>query len=98
MTVAKLTEDMTRLCEEIQRLRANREGLKKELAETTKTRQVEVVKSCAAFADALARKAGLAHDNRMSFLGHLKHHVSEQAREMRDDLAMVRRVWGKRDA
>jgi cell division septum initiation protein DivIVA len=98
MTVAKLTEDMTRLCEEIQTLRANREGLKKELAEATKARQVEVVKSCAAFADALARKAGLAHDNRMSFLGHLKHHVSEQAREMQDDLAMVRRVWGQRRA
>ena len=96
--MAKLTEDMTRLCEEIQTLRANRDGLKKELAETTKARQVEVVKSCAAFADALARKAGLAHDNRMSFLGHLQHRVSEQAREMQHDLAMVRRVWEKREA
>ncbi|MGB9104794.1 MAG: hypothetical protein WCC59_08550 [Terriglobales bacterium] len=96
--MAKLTEDMTRLCEEIQTLRANREGLKKELAETSKARQVEVVKSCAAFADALARKARLAHDNRISFLGHLKHRVSEQAREMQDDLTMVRRVWGKREA
>ena len=96
--MAKLTEDMTRLCEEIQTLRANRDGMKKTLAEATKARQVEMVKSCAAFADALARKAGLAHDNRMSFLRHLKHHVSEQAREMRDDLAMVRRVWGKRSA
>ena len=98
MTVAKLTEDMTRLCEEIQTLRANREGLTKELAEATKTRQVEVVESCAAFADALARKARLAHDSRMSFLNHLKHGVSEQAREMRDDLATVRRVWAKRAA
>ena len=96
--MAKLTEDMTRLCEEIQTLRTNREGLKKELAEATKARQVEVVKSCAAFADALARKVELAHDNRMSFLGQLKHHVSEQAREMQDDLAMVRRVWGQRNA
>lgn len=96
--MAKLTEDMTRLCEEIQTLRANREELKKELAEATKARQVEVVKSCAAFADALARKAGIAHDNRMSFLGHLRHHVNEQAREMQDDLAMVRRAWGQRNA
>jgi len=96
--VAKLTEDMTRLCEEIQTLRANREGLRKELAETSKARQIEVVKSCAAFADALARKARLAHDNRISFLGHLKHRVSQQAREMQDDLTMVRRMWGKREA
>jgi len=96
MTVAKLTEDMTRLCEEIQTLRANREGLKKELAETSRARQMEVVKSCAAFADALARKASLAHDNRISFLGHLKHRVREQAREMQDDLTMVRRAWGRR--
>lgn len=96
--MAKLTEDMTRLCEEIQTLRANREGLRKELAETSKARQIEVVKSCAAFADALARKARLAHDNRISFLGHLKHRVSQQAREMQDDLTMVRRMWGKREA
>jgi hypothetical protein len=89
---------MTRLCEEIQTLRADREGLKKELAETSKARQIEVVKSCAAFADALARKARLAHDNRISFLSHLKHRVSEQAREMQDDLMMVRRMWGKREA
>lgn len=95
--MAKLTEDMTRLCEEIQTLRANREGLKKGLAEATKARQVEVVKSCAAFADALARKAQRAHDSRMVFLNDLKHRVREHAREMRDDLAMVRRVWGRRE-
>jgi len=96
--VAKLTEDMTRLCEEIQTLRANREGLMIELAKTTKARRVEVVKSCAAFADALARKAGFAHDKRTSFLDHLRHGVSEQARAMRDDLAMARRAWRKRAA
>ncbi|MBZ5569628.1 MAG: hypothetical protein LAN64_17510 [Acidobacteriia bacterium] len=92
----KMTEDMTRLCEEIQALRADREQLKKELAAASKARQVEVVESCATFADALARKAQRAHDSRTTFLNDLKHGVSEQAREMRDDLAMVRRVWGRR--
>ena len=95
--MASLTEDMTRLCEEIQALRANREELKRELAEANKARQVEVVESCATFAEALARKAQRAHDSRIVFLSDLKHRVSEQAREMRDDLAMVRRVWGRRE-
>ena len=95
--MAKLTEDMTRLCQEIQALRTNREELKQELAAASKARQVEVVESCATFAEALARKAQRAHYSRMIFLNDLKHWVSEQSREMRDDLGMVRRVWGRRE-
>ncbi len=94
--MAKLTEDMARLCDEIQLLRANREELKKELAELSRARQAEVVKTCAAFAEALARKADRAYDNRVAFLTDLRHRVSAQAREMQDDLANVRRVWSRR--
>jgi hypothetical protein len=94
--VGRLTEDMTRLCEEIQTLRADREDLKKEVAEETKARQVEVLGSCAAFAEALARKAKGAHQTRMAFLGNLKHSVAAQTRGVREDLETVRRVWGRR--
>ncbi len=91
-----LTEDMTRLCEEIQMLRTGREELKKEIAEQTRARQVEVLESCAAFAEALARKAQAAHKNRIAFCSNLRHSVAAQTRGMREDLAGVRRVWSRR--
>lgn len=94
--MGRLTEDMTRLCGEIQTLRANREDLKKEVAAETRARQVEVIGSCAAFAEALARKANGAHQMRMAFLGNLKHSVAAQTRGVREDLESVRRVWGRR--
>ena len=96
--MGRLTEDMTRLCEEIQTLRADRADLKKEVAEETKARQVEVLGSCAAFAEALARKAKGAHQTRMTFLGDLQHTVAAQTRSVREDLESVRRVWGKRSS
>jgi len=94
--VGKLTDEMTRLCEEIQMLRTEREDLKKELEDETKARQVDVLGSCAAFADALDRKAKGARQSRMNFLNDLRHSVTEQKRAVRSDLEMVRRVWGKR--
>ena len=94
--MGRLTEDMTRLCEEIKTLRADREDLKKEVAEETKARQVEVLGSGAAFAEALARKAKGAHQTRMTFLGNLKHSVAAQTRGVREDLESVRRVWSRR--
>ncbi len=94
--MGRLTDEMTRLCEEIQTLREGREDLKKELAGETKARQVEVLESCAAFADALARKAKSARQNRMTFVNNLKHMVAEQERGVREDLEMVRRLWSKR--
>ena len=52
--MGKLTKDMNRLCEEIQTLRADRQELKKKIADQTKARQVEVLETCAAFTDARA--------------------------------------------
>lgn len=94
--MGRLTEDMTRLSDEIQTLRTDREDLKKQVADETRERQVEVLNSCAAFAEALARKAQGAHQNRMNFLGNLKHSVAAQARGMREDLQGVRKIWGRR--
>jgi cell division septum initiation protein DivIVA len=90
-----LTKDMTRLCEEIQTLRAGRHELKKELAEKTKARQVEVLKTCAAFTEARNWKAESAHTARQSFVEQVKQTVAEQGKFLRDDLATARRVWGR---
>jgi len=94
--VGKLTEDMTRLWEEIQMLRASREDLKKEIADQTRARQVDVLESYAAFAEALARKAQAAHKDRMAFCSNLKHSVAAQSRGLQEDLEGVRRVWSRR--
>jgi hypothetical protein len=97
-TVMTLADDMTRLSEDIRSLRTGREGLKKELAEGNKTRQVDVLETCAAFADTLARRAKRAHAERQKFLNNLKHMVTEQRQDMRANLAAVRRVWCGRPA
>ncbi len=93
--MGRLTKDMTRLCDEIQTLRADRQELKKELAEKTKARQVEVLQTCAAFTDARVWKAEDARNNRQNFLDNLKQVVADQVKDTRDDLAMAHRSWGK---
>ena len=93
--MGSLTKDMTRLCEEIQTLRAERHELNKRLAEGTKTRQREVLETCAAFADARNWKAESAHTTRQNFVDRLKQTVAGQGKSLRDDLAAARRVWGR---
>jgi len=93
--MGSLTKDMTRLCEEIQTLRADRHELRKRLAERTKARQVEVLETCAAFTDARNWKAENAHTTRQNFVDNLKQAVAGQGKSLRDDLATARRVWGR---
>lgn len=92
--MGRLTKDMTRLCEEIEGLRVERQELKKKLAEATKARQVEVLETCAAFTDARNWKAEGAHNSRQSFVDNLKQVVAELGKDTRDDVAMARRCWG----
>jgi len=90
-----LTQDMSRLCEEIQTLRAERHELNKRLSERTKARQREVLETCAAFAGARNWKAESAHTARHNFVDHLKQTVAGAGKSLRDDLAGARRVWGR---
>jgi hypothetical protein len=90
-----LTKDMTRLCEEIQTMRAGRHELKKDLAKRTRARRVEVVETRAGFTEARNWKAESAHTSRQNFVDNLKQAVAEQGKSLRDDLATARRVWGK---
>lgn len=96
--MGRLTKDMTRLCDEIQVLRTDRQELNKKLAEATKARQVEVLETCAAYTDARVWKTESAHNSRQSFVDNLKQVVAEQVKDTRDDLAMARRCWGKHAA
>jgi hypothetical protein len=95
IAMGTLTKDITRLSEEIQTLRAGRHELRKELAEKTKARRVEVVETCAAFTEARNWKAESAHNSRQKFVDNLKQAVAEQGKSLRDDLATARRVWGR---
>lgn len=91
--VGKFSEDMTRLCKEIQTLREDRQDFRKELGKERKAREVAVLKMCSFIADDLARRAKRARGGRMAFLRNLKQSVAEQKKELRADLAMARRVW-----
>ncbi len=91
--MSTLAEEMTRLCDEIRNLRAGRQVLKKELSEEKKAREVDVLETCAAFAEALTRRAKRAHADRLKSLNNLKQTVLEQRQDMRANLAGVRRVW-----
>jgi signal transduction protein with GAF and PtsI domain len=93
--MGSLTNDITRLCEEIQTLRAERHDLKERRAERTKARQVEVLETCAAFAGARNWKAESAHTARQNFVDSLKQTVAGEGKSLRDDLAAARRVWGR---
>jgi hypothetical protein len=84
---------MTRLCEDIQTLRADRQELNKKLAEGTKARQVEILETCAAYNNARVWKAEGARNSRQSFVDNLKQVVAGQVKDTRDDLAMARRSW-----
>lgn len=91
--MGRLTKDMTRLCEDIQTLRADRQELNKKLAEGTKARQVEILETCAAYNNARVWKAEGARNSRQSFVDNLKQVVAGQVKDTRDDLAMARRSW-----
>lgn len=93
--MGNLTKDINRLCEEIQGLRAGRQELRKELAAGTKARQVEVLETCAAFGDARAWKAEVAHNSRQNFIDNLRQVVAEQEKSVRDDISTARRAWSR---
>jgi len=91
--VGRLTEDMTRLSGEIQTLRGSRRALRKELADGSHDRQMDVFEMCADFADTHARMAKRTKEERLAFCKNLKRTVGGQQREMRADIAAARRAW-----
>jgi 2-oxo-4-hydroxy-4-carboxy--5-ureidoimidazoline (OHCU) decarboxylase len=96
--VGRLTQDMTRLCGEIQNLRESRQALKEVLADANRERQMDVLEMCADFAGTLARNAKRAHEKRLAGLNNLKQAVAVLKRDIRADLAVVRRAWTAKSA
>jgi len=88
-----LTEEMTRLCGEIVAMRTRRGELLKTLECESRDRRESVSDLCGQFSKARAGMARRMHHDRMSFLRNLRHGVNAQRREMRSDLAGVRRAW-----
>jgi hypothetical protein len=88
-----LTEQMTGLCAEIVAMRTRRGELLKALEGDSKDRREAVSDLCKQFHKARTGMARRMHHDRVSFLRHLKHGVNVQRRELRSDLAGVRKAW-----
>jgi hypothetical protein len=88
-----LTDDMTRLCDEIVAMRKMRGGLIREIQNEAKGRKQAVTKLCAHLGSARAAMARRGKHERVAFMNHLRRSVGAQLREMRDDLAGARSAW-----
>ena len=88
-----LTEDMTRLCDEIVGMRKMRGAMMSDLQHGAKGLKHSVTKLCAHFGRVRATMAKRTKNERLAFLNNLKRTVGAERREMRNDLAGARRAW-----
>ena len=88
-----LTEDMTRLCDEIVGMRKARGHMMTELQHGAKGLKHSVTKLCAHFGRVRATMAKRSKNERLTFLNNLKRTVGGQRRDIRNDLAGARRAW-----
>ena len=88
-----LTEDMTRLCDEIVAMRKMRANMMTELQHGAKGLTHSVTKLCAHFGRVRATMAKRTKNERVAFLNNLKRSVGVERRDMRNDLAGARRAW-----
>ncbi len=95
--MCRLTEDMRRLCDEIQTLHGSRQALTGQLASGHSERKQEVAEMCAQFSETQTHLAQQARKARLAFLSNLRHLVAELRQQTQVDLAVVRFAWaGKR--
>ena len=88
-----LTEDMTRLCDEIVAMRKMRGNMMTDLQHGAKGLKHTVTKLCAHFGRVRTTMAKRTKNERLTFLNNLKRSVGAQRRDMRNDLAGARRAW-----
>jgi hypothetical protein len=88
-----LTDDMTRLCDEILAMRKTRGSMMTELQHGAKGLRHSVTKLCAHFGRVRTTMAKRTKNERVAFLNDLKRSVNGQRRDMRSDLAGARRAW-----
>jgi type IV secretory pathway TrbL component len=88
-----LTDDMTRLCEEILAMRKARGAMISELQHGAKGLNHSVTKLCAHFGRVRSTMAKRTKNERLAFLNNLKRSVGSERRDVRNDLAGARRAW-----
>jgi hypothetical protein len=88
-----LTDDMTRLCDEILAMRKMRSTMMSDLRHGAKGLKHSVTKLCAHFGRARVTMAKRTKNERVAFLNNLKRSVGAQRHDMRNDLAGARRAW-----
>jgi hypothetical protein len=93
-----LTEDMTRLCGEINAMRRMRGTMMTELQHGAKGLKQSVAELCAHFGRARTTMAKRTKNERAGFLNNLKRSVGAHRRDTRNDLAGARRAWAGKGA
>jgi len=95
--MGNLTDDMTRLCEEVGALRSARGALMQDLARGTNELAISVLAMRADFGAAHAAMAKEARENRAAFVSGNRRKVARMRKATAADLAGARRAWtGKR--
>lgn len=89
-----LTEDVTRLRDEIVAWRNHRRELISDLVRQARNRKADVAAFCNHLAIDLTAMARRAKAVRSSSLAHLRQNIAARRQEIRLDLAGARRAWG----
>jgi len=93
-----LTDDMTRLCDEIVAMRKTRGSMMSALRHDAKGLKHTVKKLCAHLGRTRTTMAKRTKNERTAFLNDLKRAVGAQLRDTRNDLTGARRVWAGKGA
>ncbi|MBZ5668628.1 MAG: hypothetical protein LAO04_02735 [Acidobacteriia bacterium] len=88
-----LTEDMTRLRDEILALRSSRQGLIHDLARETEKRRADVSSMLANTSEALSAVAKATKADRLGSIADLKSAVADILSGVSTDLCGIRQVW-----
>jgi hypothetical protein len=88
-----LTEDLSRLRNEILALRSARQGLAQALERETQMRRADVSQTLANFCKSFAARARRMKADRLGSLSDLKRTVNDLRTEVRTDLGGIRQAW-----
>ena len=91
--MGNLTNDMTRLREEIDKLRSSRGALMHELAQDVRGLKSSVASLLSEFASAHSDMAMNSKKSRVAFVSGIKELVAGMKRDMQNDLAGARNAW-----
>ncbi len=88
-----LTDDLTRVRNEVLALRSARQGLIHDLERETEDRQADVARMLANFSKGLGAVARRTKADRLGSISDLKRTVTDLLTEVRTDLSGIRQAW-----